>query len=152
RHFDLGDEVMSHDRAIGIAPDQRIRLGDYASRIYCECCHRKINRLIENKPTRDLIKRLALGTAMTLDLDEQRQVAAWATKTCYAQWGMMRRRWGVPIAHRRHLIETGEPWPSVFVSVSRAAFDYVDVKFARTEITSAVDASVSHVYDYVLSI
>lgn len=146
-------EVMSHDRAVGITPGQRIRFGDYASRIYCDQCHVEINRLIENGETRRLITRLFSGEARTLDLDEQRLAAAWATKTCYAQWGMMRRTRGVPIAHRRHLIETGEPWPSVYVSVSRATGgDRNRIIFARTEITSAVDGSISHVYDFVLAI
>jgi len=151
-HFGLEAEVMSHDQAIGITPGQRMLFGDYKARIYCHRCHRRINRLIENTQARELIKRLFPGSAATLDLDEQKLLAAWATKTCYAKWGMARRRRGIPIAHRRHLIETGEPWPSVCVSVSRSTGDRVRVIFARHEITSAVDGSISYAYDFVLAI
>jgi hypothetical protein len=143
---------MSHDRAIGITPGQRIRFGDYASRIYCDSCHRRVNQVIENARTHRVIKRLFPGNAETLNIDDQKMLAAWATKTCYAKWGMMRRRRGIPIAHRGHLIEKAEPWPAVFVSVSRSTGDRVRVIFARSEITCAVDGSVSHVYDFVFSI
>src|SRR5262249_44784869 len=109
RHFGLEAEILIHDRAIGITPNQRARFGDYTARIYCDDCHRKTNRMIENRETRELIKRLFPGHALTLDLTEQRRLTAWAVKTCIATWGRHRCHWGVPVAHRRHLIETGGP-------------------------------------------
>jgi hypothetical protein len=151
RHFGLSGEVMTHDRAIGMNRWQGARFGDFAARIYCDPHHRQINRVIENKPTRDLIKKLFPGDAEVLNPDEQMRLAAWAAKTCYAQWGMVRRRWGVPLVHRRHLIETGEPHPSVFVSISHCTGDRVRIIFARTEVTSP-KGMIGHYYDFVLAI
>jgi hypothetical protein len=152
KHFGLSGDVMTHDRAIGIGRIGGARFGDFAARIYCAAHHKHLNRTIENRPTRELIKRLLRGTADTLDYSDQARLAAWATKTCYAQWGMLRRRYGIPIAHRRHLIEYGEPHPSVFVSASRCTGDRIRILFARTEITSATAGTVSHHYNFVLAL
>lgn len=79
-HFGLSGEVMTHDRAIGITKVRRVWFGDFAARIYCGSHHEQINRTIENKPTRELIKRLFRGTADTLDRPEQTLLAAWAAR------------------------------------------------------------------------
>ena len=129
-----------------------MRFGDFAARIYCNADHREINRIIENRPTRELIKRIFPADAELLDRTDQVRLAAWAAKTCYAQWGMIRRRRGVPIAHRRHLIRPAEPHPSVFVSISRCDGDRVRVIFARNEIVDGTDGSVSYSYDFVLAL
>jgi hypothetical protein len=151
KHFGLSAEAMSHDRAIGMSDMSGALFGDFAARIYCDTHHKTINRLIENRQSRELIKKLFAGGAEILDRDEQTRLAAWATKTCYAQWGMVRRRWGIPIAHRRHLIAIGEPHPSIFVSVSRGTGERMRIIFARTEITSPA-GEVSHYYDFVLAL
>jgi hypothetical protein len=151
-HFGLSGEVMTHSRAIGMSRWKGVLFGDFASRIYCDAHHKQINRLFENKPTHDLMKRLFPGRADTLSRDEQTRLAAWAVKTCYAQWGMVRRRVGVPKAHRAHLIDTGEPHPSVFVGISRSTGEEMKVIFARNHIESGADGSVSHTYDFVLAL
>ena len=150
-HFGLSGEVVTHNRAIGMNRWKGVLFGDFASRIYCDSHHKLINRLIENRATRELIKRVFLGEATTLTRAEQTRLAAWAAKTCYAQWGMVRRRWGIPVGHRQHLLETGEPHPSVFVSISHCTGDRVRVIFARTEMTSPTGER-SHYYDFVLAI
>lgn len=152
RHFDLAHEVLNQDRAVGISSGQRIPFVDYAAYIYCARHHREVNDLFETKRTHDLLKKLFTGEADTLDGHAQRQVAAWAVKTCYAEWGKARRRRGVPVGHRRHLIETGEPHPQVFVSISRASGDWMRIIFARTKITRRSDGQVFHVYNYVLTL
>ena len=143
---------MTHDRALGVTHVEGVRFGDYAARIYCEAHHKHINRTIENRPTRDLIKALFSGTATTLDREAQSRIAAWAAKTCYAQWGMVRRRQGVPISHRRCLVATAAPHPSVYVSISRCTGERVRVIFARQVIKSADDGRVSRHYDFVLAL
>jgi hypothetical protein len=152
RLFGLSGEIMNQDRAVGITSGQRIPFGDYAARIYCDAHHKLVNELIENKPTRELITQLFAGTALLLRPEDQTRLAAWAVKTCYAQWGMVRRRRGIPVSHRTHLIETGSPHPSVFVSISRSSGDWMRTIFARTEITRNEDGRVIHVYEFVISI
>ena len=131
-HFGLSGEVMTHNQAVGITRVGGVRFGDFAARIYCGTHHEHINRTIENNPTRELIKRLFRGTAGTLDRNDQTLLAAWAAKTCYAQWGMVRRRRGIPIAHRRYLMENGKPHPSVFVSVSHCTGERIRVIYATS--------------------
>jgi len=151
KHLGLSGEVMTHDRAIGVGQWQGVRFGDMAARIYCDAHHKLINRLIENRQSRELIKRLLPGGAETLSRAEQTLLAAWAAKTCYANWGRVRRRWGIPVEHRRHLLTTGEPHPSVFVSISHYTGERVRVIFARNKVTSPT-GEVSRYYDFVLAL
>jgi hypothetical protein len=150
-HLGLAGEAMTHERAVGITLMGGVPFGDFASRIYCDGHHKQINRLIENRQSRELLKGLFSGGATILDSVEQRRVAAWAVKTCYAQWGMVRRRWGIPIGHRRHLLQTGEPHPSVFVSISHSTGEKIRVIFARTEMTTP-GGEVTHYYDFVMAV
>src|SRR5437870_4472670 len=66
KHFGLSSEVLTHDRARGLRRWGGVPFGNFAARIYCDQHHERINRLIENKSTRELIKQLFPGTATTL--------------------------------------------------------------------------------------
>jgi hypothetical protein len=142
--------VMSHDRAIGVAQAEHVRVDDFKAKIVCASCHDAITDTIEN-PAVPLLKELFKGEAQLLTVDEQRILAAWGAKTACMLWGMMQAPVGVPVAHRRHLIANAEPHPAVYVAYSRFAGGSVRVKMApRTRITLREDGRHFWVYDAAL--
>jgi hypothetical protein len=143
---------MEHTRAKGIPRAYRTRFDEFTGKIYCGACHKVVNARIETAHARELLIDMFQGSARLLDLNDQRVLAAWGAKTAYAVWGRMQKPRGVPISHRRYLLEHSAPHPNVFVSYSRCTGERIRVIFARTEIIPRSGAPKSWAYDCVVAI
>lgn len=150
KHLELERQLMSHDTALGVSRAKHIRVDDFKAKIVCGRCHDIITDRIET-PGSVLLKELMTGKARLLTVGEQRLLAAWGAKTASAFWGQTQRGRGVPVAHRRHLIEHAEAHPNAFVAFIRCDGTNARGIFGRSRITLAGTGEVLPVYHFALA-
>jgi hypothetical protein len=78
-----------------------------------------------------LLTPMVDGGVRKYDEEEQRTLAAWATRTAYAALAVERKSVGVPKPHRRALREFGEPHANVFVGFGNYRKRHVGVLAGR---------------------
>lgn len=150
KHLALERELMSHDTAMGLPRAKHVRVDDYKAKVVCGKCHKLITNRIE-APASELLKEMMTGKARLLTVEEQRLLAAWGAKTAATSWGRTQKRRGVPLAHRRYLIERAEAHPSVFVGFCRCDGGSVRVVHGRTNIVLHDTGERLFVYHFELA-
>jgi hypothetical protein len=150
RHFELEGELLSHDRALGVTRAKHVRVDDFKAKVVCARCHDIITDDIET-PAAGPLKELMTGEARLLTVEEQQLLAAWGVKTAATSWGRTRRGRGVPVAHRRHLIERRRCHPNVFVGIARCDGSSVRAIHGRMLITLRESGEVVPIYHFALA-
>lgn len=132
-HAELGFEqpVTRLHEAIEDAIDRRavLALHEYSVRSLCGACAGFVADL--DVRAMSLLTPMVDGGVRAYDEEEQRTLAAWATRAAYATLAVERKSAGVPRSHRRALRELGEPHANVFAGFGNYRKSQVGVLAGR---------------------
>ncbi len=129
----LGDTDLVHPlhQSIDeIAKDRtELDFAEYSARVLCARCDEWAAKL--DAEATPLVRPLVESGARSYSPEEQRLLAAWATRTAYSILAVERKSTGVPKQHRRALRERNEPHSNVYVGYGRYRAPHIGALAAR---------------------